>query len=107
VVVVTKTDLVTEQKLEQTLTDVMEHLTDVCCKKDAIMIKSEDDVITFVGNQQKGRDIPILCVSSVSGVGLNIVTELLHLLPPELNAKDRNRLEKVTVERPLKFCLCS
>jgi GTPase len=95
VVIVTKTDLVTEEKLERTLNDLMKHLTDVCCKKEPVTIHSEDDVIGFVGNQPHEGEVPILCISSVTGEGLNLVTKLLHLLPPGLNAKEKDRLEKV------------
>lgn len=95
VVVITKTDLVTESKLEATVENVMDHLNGIC-EKDTFRISSEDDIITFVGNQHPDRDVPILCLSSVTGVGMDLVTKLLHLIPPTLSTKDRERLEKVT-----------
>lgn len=42
--------------------------------------------------------VPIFVVSSVTGQGLNLLTQFLHLLPPGLGALEREKLEQDPVE---------
>lgn len=96
-VVITKTDLVPAERLETAVEDVIEHLNGIC-QKEAYRISNDIGIITFLENQRQDTDVPILCISSVTGAGLLLVTKMLHLLPPALSSNDRDRLEKVSPE---------
>lgn len=88
-------DLVSEEKLDATVENVMEYLCGIC-HKEAYRIGNEDDVINFVRNQHSNEnDVPVLCLSSVTGAGLDVVTKLLHFMQPGLTPNDRERMEKV------------
>lgn len=92
VVIITKTDVVDFDKLDATVGDVQGYLNNIC-QKEAYRISNEEDIIAFVGNKQ--QYVPILCLSSVTGRGLDIVKKLLYFIEPGLSSVDRDRLEKV------------
>lgn len=95
-IVVTKMDLTSEDRLDQILGDVEDHLSDaVGCKKTPVRICSEADVISIATTQPSEEVIPLLSVSNVTGEGLDWLSKLLFLLPPGLSVADRDRLEKV------------
>jgi len=59
------------------------------------MVKNDDDVITAGSNQQEENVVPVFCVSCVTGDGLDLMTKFLHLLPPGVSNKEKERLEQV------------
>jgi len=59
------------------------------------VVKNEDDVITAGSNQLTENIVPIFCVSSVTGDGLELLTKFLHVLPPGISIKEKERLEQV------------
>ncbi len=62
-----------------------------------LLVENEDDVITAGSNQMAANIVPIFCVSSVSGNGLELLTRFLHVLPPGVSLKEKERLEQVCV----------
>lgn len=59
------------------------------------LVENEDDVITAGSNQLSENVVPVFCISSVTGEGLDLLTKFLHLLPPGVSAKEKERLEQV------------
>ncbi|KAJ8923870.1 hypothetical protein NQ315_010452 [Exocentrus adspersus] len=57
-----------------------------------------NDVITAGANQLTENVVPIFCVSSVSGEGLELLSRFLHVLPPGISAKEKERLEQESPE---------
>lgn len=62
-----------------------------------LIVQNEDDVITAGSNQMADNIVPIFCVSSVTGYGLQLLTRFLHVLPPGVSLKEKDRLEQVCV----------
>lgn len=60
-------------------------------------MQNEDDVITAGSNQMADNIVPIFCVSNVTGNGLQLLTRFLHVLPPGVSVKEKDRLEQVLV----------
>lgn len=67
------------------------------------MVTNEDDVITAGSNQLAENIVPIFCVSNVTGDGLELLTKFLHVLPPGISVKEKERLEQV---RMFSFLQC-
>ena len=67
-------------------------------KKVPLIVKSSDDIINAVTNTPKENVVPIFCVSCVSGSGLPEVKRFLHLLPPGIGVKIREKLEQANPE---------
>lgn len=59
------------------------------------LIKNEDDAITAGSTQLDSSAVPIFCVSSVSGEGLELLKKFLFVLPPKMSNKEREKLEQV------------
>ncbi|CAL8129538.1 unnamed protein product [Orchesella dallaii] len=93
-IVISKMDLTTEDGLDQILSDVEDHLTDVGCKKTPVRIYSETDVISVAATQPSEEVIPLISLSNVTGEGLSWLSKLMFLLPPGLTAAEREQLEK-------------
>lgn len=91
-VVITKIDLVSP---EPTLKNIEELLKSPCFRKVPFLIKSEDDVITAGANGLADNVVPIFCLSSVTGHGLDVLRKFLHVLPPSISVKEKERLEEV------------
>lgn len=47
--------------------------------------------------------VPIFTVSCVTGEGLDLFYKFLHVLPPEINVKDRERLVQSNTEFQVMF----
>jgi GTPase len=62
-----------------------------------LVVKNEDDVITAGSNQLSENVVPIFCVSNVTGDGLELLTKFLHVLPPGISIKEKERLVQVHV----------
>ncbi|KAK3921921.1 GTP-binding protein 2 [Frankliniella fusca] len=93
-VVITKTDLVAPTDAIKSLETVLKSE----CKKVPLLVQNEDDVITAGSNQMAANIVPIFCVSSVSGNGLELLTRFLHVLPPGVSIKEKERLEQEPCE---------
>lgn len=91
-IVITKTDLVTPAS---TLSSLESFLKQVGSRKVPLIIKNLDDVITAGANQLTENVVPIFCVSSVTGEGLELLLKFLHVLPPGISTKEKERLEQV------------
>lgn len=94
-VVITKTDLVAPNDSINSLETV---LKSAGCRKVPLIVQNEDDVITAGSNQMADNIVPIFCVSNVSGNGLQLLTRFLHVLPPGVSLKEKERLEQEPCE---------
>lgn len=91
-IVITKTDLASPTS---TLESLESFLKQVGCRRVPLVIKTLDDVITAGANQLTENVVPIFCVSSVNGEGLDLLFKFLYVLPPGVSVKERERLEQV------------
>ncbi|KAJ8975811.1 hypothetical protein NQ317_013742 [Molorchus minor] len=94
-IVVTKIDLV---PATNTLQSLESFLKQVGSRRVPLAVKNLDDVITAGTNQLLENVVPIFCVSSVSGDGLSLLYKFLHVLPPGVSTKERERLEQESPE---------
>ncbi|CAH1153596.1 unnamed protein product [Phaedon cochleariae] len=94
-IVITKTDLV---QPTSTLQGLESFLKQVGSRRVPLVIKNLDDVITAGANQLTENVVPIFCVSSVSGEGLELLLKFLHVLPPGISLKEKERLEQESPE---------
>lgn len=93
-VVVTKVDMVPAQRLQHTLRTVTDILKSAGASKVPLVVNTSDDCITAASNQLKNNIVPIFCVSSVEGSGLESVKQFLHLLPPGVGQAEVSKLEQ-------------
>lgn len=84
---------------DATLAALQRMLTAAGCRRVALPVRSVDDVLTAAQQQLGGQVVPIFCVSSVSGAGLELLQRFLYVLPPGVSASERERLER----RPAEF----
>lgn len=91
-IVITKIDLV---QPTGTLQNLESFLKQVGSRRVPLVVKNLDDVITAGANQLTENIVPIFCVSSVSGEGLDLLLRFLHVLPPGVSTKEKERLEQV------------
>ncbi|CAG9828182.1 unnamed protein product [Diabrotica balteata] len=94
-IVITKIDLASPTT---TLQNLESFLKQVGTRRIPLVIKSVDDVITAGANQLAENVVPIFLVSSVSGTGLDLLLKFLHVLPPGISAKEKERLEQESPE---------
>ncbi|XP_034233745.1 GTP-binding protein 2 [Thrips palmi] len=94
-VVITKTDLVSPDDAISSLGCV---LKSAGCRKVPLIVQNEDDVMTAGSNQMADNIVPIFCVSNVTGNGLQLLTRFLHVLPPGVSVKEKDRLEQEPCE---------
>lgn len=94
-IVITKIDLVDSSN---TLQNLESFLKQVGSRRVPLVVNTMDDVITAGANQLKENVVPIFCVSSVTGAGLDLLTKFLYVLPPGSSSKEIERLEQGTPE---------
>ncbi|XP_073997100.1 GTP-binding protein 2 isoform X3 [Rhodnius prolixus] len=94
-IVVTKTDLGPHSDVVNHITQM---LTNPGIRKVPLLIRNEDDVITASSNQLRENIVPIFCVSSVTGEGLDLLIRFLHVLPPGISTKEKERLDQEFAE---------
>uniref|UniRef100_A0A1B6CL06 Tr-type G domain-containing protein n=1 Tax=Clastoptera arizonana TaxID=38151 RepID=A0A1B6CL06_9HEMI len=100
-VVVTKVDLGSPDETIQCLQSVLKSVG--CCRV-PLLVKNDDDVMTAGSNQLAENIVPIFTVSSVSGYGLELITKFLHVLPPGISHKEKERLEQEKCEFQIDEC---
>lgn len=93
-IVITKIDLMSPIK---TLQSLESFLKQVGSRRLPLVVKNHDDVITAGANQLKENVVPIFCISSVTGEGLQLLLKFLYVLPPGASSKERERLQQVSV----------
>lgn len=93
-IVVTKIDLVDPGCVLQNLESFLKQ---VGSRRVPLVVQSLDDVITAGTNQLTQNVVPIFCVSSVTGQGLELLLKFLHVLPPGVSNKEKERLEQVCI----------
>ncbi|KAG5899895.1 hypothetical protein JTB14_002448 [Gonioctena quinquepunctata] len=94
-IIITKIDLV---QPTNTLQSLESFLKQVGSRRVPLIIKNLDDVITAGANQLTENVVPIFCVSSVSGEGLDMLLKFLHVLSPGISTKEKERLEQESPE---------
>lgn len=98
-VMLTKVDVTPKAKLQETIDSLEKVLKAVGTNKVPLVVYSEDDSITAANTALKEKSVvPIFCVSSVTGVGLDKVRQFLHLLPPGAGPQEQERLEQAHPE---------
>lgn len=93
-IMVTKIDVTARPRLQATLDALRAELVRVGCKKVPLVVTSGDDSITAASNALKENVVPLFCVSSVTGAGLDKVKQFLHLLPPGAGVREQEKLER-------------
>jgi GTPase len=94
-VMLTKVDVTPKVKLQETIDSLEKVLKAVGTNKVPLIVHSEDDSITAANTALKEKSVvPIFCVSSVTGIGLDKVQQFLHLLPPGAGPQEQERLEQ-------------
>ncbi|KAF4521526.1 hypothetical protein B566_EDAN012215 [Ephemera danica] len=65
-----------------------------------LLVRGPDDVMTAANSSSRVAHsvVPIFCVSSVTGEGLDLLRSFLFVLPPGLSASERDRLEQEPCE---------
>lgn len=81
--------------MQLALSDLKKYLINKESNQFAHVIESEEDVITTASRHPTEKNFPIICVSCVTGEGLGLLQQLLHLLPAGVNSKEQERLEQV------------
>ncbi|KAL3289896.1 hypothetical protein HHI36_023285 [Cryptolaemus montrouzieri] len=94
-IVVTKIDLTPPMN---TLRSLKSFLEQVGSRRVPLVIETIDDVITAGTNQLTENVVPIFCISSVNGDGLELLLKFLHVLPPGISSKEKDRLEQELAE---------
>ncbi|KAF7268512.1 GTP-binding protein 2 isoform X2 [Rhynchophorus ferrugineus] len=94
-IVITKIDLVDPL---HTMENLESFLKQVGSRRVPLIVKTLDDVITAGANLLTENVVPIFCVSSVSGDGLELLTKFLYVLPPGTSSKEKERLEQESPE---------
>ena len=97
-IIMTKVDVTPKAKLQQTLDSLAKFLAQIGSKKVPLIVKNGDNLLNAVSNISKENVVPIFCVSSVSGTGLQEVKRFLHLLPPVAGLKEQEKLEQANPE---------
>ncbi len=97
-IILTKVDVTPKAKLQNTLDSLQKVLTNLGSKKVPLIVKSSDDIFSAVSNTPKENVVPIFCVSSVSGSGIDQLKRFLHLLPPRSGLKEQEKLEQAHPE---------
>ena len=92
-VVITKVDMVPPPQLKQTIKKVTSILKSAGASKVPLVVTTSDDCITAASNSLSNNTVPVFCVSSVSGDGLQDVKQYLHLLPPGVGQSEANKLD--------------
>ncbi|KAL1492702.1 hypothetical protein ABEB36_010918 [Hypothenemus hampei] len=90
-IVITKIDLVDPYN---TLQNLESFLKQVGSRRVPLIVNSIDDVITAGANQLTENVVPIFCVSSVTGIGLDMLTKFLYVLTPGISHNEKERLEQ-------------
>lgn len=98
IIVITKIDISTPQQLQRTVNDLKRLLSQPGYKKVPLIISTEDDAITAGSNQVDNNIVPIFCVSSVTGEGLQLLKKFLFVLPPKISNKEKEKLEQEPAE---------
>merc|ERR1719495_1024361 len=93
-VVITKVDMVPQHKLKQTIGTVTGILKSAGASKVPLTVKTSDDCITAASNSLNNNIVPIFCVSSVVGTGLQSIKQFFHLLPPGVGQREASKLEQ-------------
>lgn len=93
-IVVTKTDATSAERVERTLESVAKILKSAGSNKVPLVVKSFDDCITAASNSLKQNTVPIFCISSVLGTGLDFIKRFLYLLPPGVGEREAEKLEQ-------------
>ena len=98
VVIVSKTDLVSEAQLEQTKEIIDETLKTLPYKRIPLRMINRDDVLTAASCVSDVSLTPVFYVSSLTGQGLDLLYLFLNVLPPRISPRERDQLLQREVE---------
>jgi len=83
-VVITKVDMVGEERVREVLDDISRLLKMPGINKIPLLVRDVDDVSVAAKTMPSGRVTPVFLVSSKTGQGLNLLTLFLNLLPQRM-----------------------
>lgn len=83
-VVITKVDMVGEERVREVLDDIFRLLKMPGINKIPLLVKDVDDISVAVKTMPSGRVTPVFLVSNKTGHGLNLLTLFLNLLPQRM-----------------------
>lgn len=81
IILVTKIDLVEEEKFLQTRDSIKVFLKSPAISRLNFVVKTKEDV-TIATKSFEENIVPILLISNKTGTGLSLLQQLLHSLPP-------------------------
>jgi len=96
IICLTKIDLAPENKIKETLEDVIKVLKLPGINQIPYVVKSKDDIVLAARHIKSGRMVPIFQVSNVRGSGLQELKEFLNIIPPRIRWTESS-------ERPFKL----
>lgn len=84
IICISKIDIAPENILEETI-HKLNNLIKTFAKKQPFYIRTSSDIITSIQNIKNNNIIPIIQLSNVSSIGLDLLKKLLNLLPIRIN----------------------
>ncbi|MGQ9781175.1 MAG: GTP-binding protein [Nitrososphaeria archaeon] len=96
IICVTKIDLAPENRLRDTLDDIIRVLKLPGINQIPHIVKSKDDIVLAARHIRSGRIVPIFQVSNLKGDGLQELKKFFNILPPRIRWREN-------LERPFKL----
>eukprot|EP00045_Choanoeca_perplexa_P010702 m.110230 g.110230 ORF g.110230 m.110230 type:complete len:569 (-) comp15363_c0_seq1:121-1827(-) len=91
IVVVTKLDTCTKERLKETLREVLSAVKSPSCERVPMLMKNKEDVISVSQDIVSNNILPIVLTSAVTGKGLDLLKTMLNLLPVDLRHRNQQR----------------
>ena len=98
VVIVSKIDLVSDKKLQETKDRVDETLKSFLIKRIPMRIDNKDDALTAAASMSQVSVAPVFYVSSMTGYGLDLLQQFFNVLPPRMTLRERENLLQMDSE---------
>lgn len=94
-IVVNKIDQVSENWLEQIVTEIEELIKSPCCDKIPIRVRTEEDAVHAAQYLSDRQVCPIFMTSCVEGTNLDKLTKFLNILRPIVANEKENELNQL------------
>lgn len=98
-VVITKSDVATQDQLRRTLGSLLAILQSPWMSKVPVVVQSENDLVTCASHfAKRGPELPIFMVSNVTGANMNLLIKFFNYLP-----KPTRKNYDELLEEPVEF----
>jgi len=84
----TKIDITPEEKIRETLDDIIKVLKFPGINQIPYIVKSKDDIVLAARHVKSGRVVPIFTISNLTGYGLQDLKTFLNIIPPRISWKE-------------------